>query len=67
MGIHADDTRGVTVSWARLPGVSIPNIMDAAARPSTPVIFAKFYLKELLNLRGKFGQAVLSAGSSPRS
>ena len=63
MGIHADDTRGVTVSWARLPGVSIPNIMDAA----TPVIFAKFYLKGLLNLRGKFGQAVLSAGSSSRS
>ena len=53
MGIHADDTRGVTVSWARLPGVSIPNIMDAAARPSTPVIFAS---KNSWILEGNLGK-----------
>ena len=50
--------------WAQLAGVSITDIMDAAAW-RTPVTSAKHYLKDLPNLKGRFGQAILTtAGSS---
>ena len=63
MNIRAHDTRGVAASWARAAGVSIPEIMNAAAW-STPVTFAKFYLKDLPNQKGKFGNAVLSTAGT---
>ena len=64
LGIRAHDTRGIAASWAQLAGVSITDIMDAAAW-RTPVTFAKHYLKDLPNLKGRFGQAILTtAGSS---
>ena len=63
MNIRAHDTRGVAASWARAAGVSIPEIMNAAAW-STLVTFAKFYLKDLPNQKGKFGNAVLSTAGT---
>ena len=63
MNIRAHDTRGVAASWARVAGVSIPEIMNAAAW-RTPVTFAKFYLKDLPNQKGKFGNAVLSTAGT---
>lgn len=65
MNIRAHDTRGVAASWAQLAGVSIPEIMDAAAW-KTPATFARFYLKDLPNLKGRFGQAVLTAAGSSK-
>ena len=63
MHIRAHDTRGVSASWAHLAGVSIPEILDAAAW-STPITFARFYLKDLPNIKGRFSQAVISTASS---
>ena len=64
LGIRAHDTRGVAASWALLAGVPIQEIMDAAAW-KTPVTFARHYLKDLPNLKGRFGRAIIStAGSS---
>ena len=64
LGIRAHDTQGVAASWALLARVPIQEIMDAAAW-KTPVTFARHYLKDLPNLKGRFGRAVIStAGSS---
>ena len=64
LGIRAHDTRGVAASWALLAGVPIQEMMDAAAW-KTPVTFARHYLKDLPNLKGRFGRAIIStAGSS---
>ena len=63
-GLRAHDTRGVAASWALLARVPFQEIMDAAAW-KTPVTFARPYLKDLPNLKGRFGRAVIStAGSS---
>ena len=64
LGVRAHDTRGVAASWALLARVPIQEIMDAAPW-KTPVTFARHYLKDLPNLKGRFGRAVIStAGSS---
>ena len=64
LGIRAHDTRGVAASWALLARVPIQEIMDAAAG-KTPVTFARHYLKDLPNLKGRFSRAIIStAGSS---
>ena len=65
LGVRAHDTRGVAASWALLARVPIQEIMDAAAW-KTPVTFARHYLKDLPNLKGRFGQAIISTAGYSR-
>ena len=58
MGIRAHDTRGVATTWAATVGVPFEEIMDAAAW-SRPQTFARFYLKDLPAMRGRFSRAVM--------
>ena len=66
MGIRAHDTRGVATTWAATVGVPFEDIMDAAAW-SRPQTFARFYLKDLPAMRGRFSRAVMvAAGTAAR-
>ena len=66
MGIRAHDTRGVATTWAATIGVPFEDIMDAAAW-SRPQTFARFYLKDLPAMRGRFSRAVMVvAGTAAR-
>ena len=63
--VRAHDTRAVATSWARLAGISMEDIMDAAAW-KVPQTFVRFYLKDLAGTKGRFGNTVLkTAGSAP--
>ena len=67
MGICAHDTRGVATTWAATVGVPFEEIMDAAAW-SRPQTFARFYLKDLPAMRGRFSRAVMvAAGTAARN
>ena len=67
MGIRAHDTRGVATTWAATVGVPFEEIMDAAAW-SRPQTFARFYLKDLPAMRGRFSRAVMvAAGTAARN
>ena len=67
MGIRAHDTRGVATTWAATMGVPFEEIMDAAAW-SRPQTFARFYLKDLPAMRGRFSRAVMvAAGTAARN
>ena len=63
MGIRAHDTRGVATTWAATVGVPFEDIMDAAAW-SHPQTFARFYLKDLPAMRGRFSRAVMVAAGT---
>ena len=66
MGIRAHDTRGVATTWAATVGVPFEDSMDAAAW-SRPQTFARFYLKDLPSVRGRFSRAVMvAAGTASR-
>ena len=66
MGIRAHDTRGVATTWAATVGVPFEDIMDAAAW-SRLQTFARFYLKDLPAMRGRFSRAVMvAAGTAAR-
>ena len=66
MGIRAHNTRGVTTTWAATVGVLFEEIMDAAAW-SRPQTFARFYLKDLPVMKGRFSRAVMVvAGTAAR-
>ena len=66
MGIHAHDTRGVATTWPATVGVPFEDIMDAAAW-SRLQTFARFYLKDLPAMRGRFSRAVMvAAGTAAR-
>ena len=66
MGIRAHDTRGVATTWAATVGVPFEEIMDAAAW-SRPQTFARFYLKDLPAMSGRFSRAVMvAAGTAAR-
>ena len=60
---RAHSTRSVATSWAEISGVSLPEIMDAAAW-STPVTFATVYLKDLPLQRGSFAARVLTTAAA---
>ena len=67
MGIRAHDTRGVATTWAATVGVPFEEIMDAAAW-SRPQTFARFYLKDLPAMRGRFSRVVMvAAGTAARN
>ena len=66
IGIRAHDTRGVATTWAATVGVPFEDSMDAAAW-SRPQTFARFYLKDLPSVRGRFSRAVMvAAGTASR-
>ena len=63
LDMRAHSTRSVATSWAEISGVSLPEIMDAAAW-STPVTFANVYLKDLPLKRGRFVAGVLTTAAA---
>jgi len=58
-------TRAVSTSWAKLAGVSLDEVLYAAAW-KTPRSFVRFYLKDLAGTKGRFGRAVLHAAAASR-
>ena len=63
LDMRAHSTRSVATSWAEISGVSLPEIMDAAAW-STPVTFVNVYLKDLPFTRGRFAAGVLTTAAA---
>ena len=59
-GHSCSNTRGVATTWAATVGVLFEDIMDAAAC-SRPQTFARFYLKDLPAMRGRFSRAGMVA------
>ena len=63
MVIRAHNTRGVASTSAATVGVPFEDIMDAAAW-SRSQTFARFYLKDLPAMRGRFSRALMVAAST---
>ena len=60
--VHAHEVRGVSASWAFFKGVSMSDITRAASWKS-PSTFSDCYLKDVLQVDGRAGRAVLQAAS----